>query len=73
MAGADVKGGFVNFNATPGLVGVQCEACHGPGLEHAQTKSEDYGFAGGKSCLPCHTKDQSPGYTFAEYWLKIKH
>jgi hypothetical protein len=27
-------GGFTNLSATPDLVGVQCESCHGPGSEY---------------------------------------
>ena len=27
-------GGFISFEKTPDLVGVQCESCHGPGSEY---------------------------------------
>jgi hypothetical protein len=28
--------GFTSVDATPGLVGTSCEACHGPGSKHAE-------------------------------------
>ncbi len=35
VTGYDEPGGFVSFEETPKLVGVQCEACHGPGSIYA--------------------------------------
>lgn len=34
-------GGFTSIEATPHLVGVQCEACHGPGQAHLATPMSD--------------------------------
>ena len=33
--GAGQQGGYVTIEKTPKLAGVQCEACHGPGADHA--------------------------------------
>lgn len=35
------KGGFTSLEATPHLVGVQCESCHGPGQAHMATPMAD--------------------------------
>lgn len=66
------KGGFADRNATPDLVGVGCEACHGPGsayraihkskmleFKRAETKAagETYASRGDKVCENCHNND----------------
>ena len=71
--GMDRAGGFRGELVTPGLAGVQCENCHGPGLRH----SRELGAAKMKSddmvCLECHTPLQSPHFSFATHWLLIRH
>ena len=37
--GYGVGKGFINMKNTPGLAGVQCEGCHGPGSEHVRLQS----------------------------------
>jgi hypothetical protein len=34
-------GGFVSLAETPGLIAVQCEACHGPGSAHKKAAMDD--------------------------------
>lgn len=53
-------GGFKDAESTPGLKGVTCEACHGPGEKYM--KSMMSGQGGGdarenakKACTGCHT------------------
>ena len=83
------KGGFLSEKETPRLVNVSCEACHGPGEEHARVESGSNetlqkklrlairlpveGGAAKKHCLTCHDGDNSPHFDFDTYWQKIEH
>ncbi len=70
----------VGFVATkdPRYHDVQCEACHGPGLDHVTTPdgntaplasiAADSGMTNG--CAECHTGTHHP---FVEEWQKSKH
>ena len=73
VVGLGRRGGFINAKATPNLVDVQCEACHGPGRAHADAPAPGYGAAGARSCLGCHTEENSPEFDFFTYWPRIKH
>jgi hypothetical protein len=53
------------------LIDVQCEACHGPGANHARDGS--YRAAAVKSCVRCHTQDQDPDFDYEAAWKKIAH
>ena len=52
------------------LLGVQCEACHGPGTAHARDGS--YAKAARESCRTCHTSKWSPDFDFQEYWSRAE-
>jgi len=71
---AGKPGGFVDLYKTPQMANVQCESCHGAGQPHAQkptaVKMKTNGAA---SCLPCHTRSNSPEFQFESYWKKIAH
>ncbi len=59
------QGGFVDEQTTPGLAGVQCESCHGPGSEHIKTgdKTKILAFPNNVSalvCGRCHKTSHSP-------------
>ncbi|MFQ5512560.1 MAG: multiheme c-type cytochrome [Candidatus Krumholzibacteriia bacterium] len=66
-------GGFLSIQETPGLVNVQCEACHGNGREHARNPELETEGTAHLMCKTCHTEDQSPGFQFPKWWARIKH
>ena len=62
------EGGFKNPEETPGMVGVQCEACHGPGSGYFRVmKDKEKRTAGGlleqteAVCKVCHN-EKSPTF-----------
>jgi len=65
-------GGFKSLTATPGMAGVQCEACHGPGANHAQNPTTNR-MLPGKDCLRCHDPENDPNFNFDQKWPRIKH
>lgn len=74
VTGNGRPGGFVNLNQTPQLANVQCEACHGSGIQHVERPAEaKMAKLTADACLTCHTKSNSPEFEFASYWSKIKH
>ncbi|MBI4482295.1 MAG: hypothetical protein HY652_05330 [Acidobacteria bacterium] len=66
-------GGFKNAAATPELKDVQCESCHGPGRDHAQTPGSGYGRNAAARCQTCHTEIDNPDFKFEKYWAPIRH
>jgi len=53
----------------PDLLGVQCEACHGPGTTHRRDGS--YAKGARESCRACHTSKWSPDFDFQAYWSRV--
>ena len=81
VTGYGEQGGFVSLAKTPNLVGVQCEACHGPGsdylkpqfmsLQNREYKRRDLVAAGmivpsAEVCKKCHNP-KSPFYRDFDY------
>lgn len=68
VTGYEKDGGFLDYELTPEMSGVQCEVCHGPGGKHIGDPM------GGKMtrepgetlCRECHTKGQDPGFNYVE-------
>ncbi|MCB9763195.1 MAG: cytochrome c family protein [Alphaproteobacteria bacterium] len=68
-------GGFRSAAQDPGLRGVGCEACHGPGSDHVDAPAAGYGVLpeGPAACVACHTEDNSPDYDWGAYWPQVRH
>jgi len=75
VVGLDYFTGFETIESTPGLKGVGCESCHGPGSDHKETQSKNYGRVdvGVERCGTCHNDEHSPNFEFEDYWQQIKH
>lgn len=74
------KSGFTSREETPQLMGVQCEACHGPASSHLESKSgwtwikKDCPVCNTRRvCMACHTPTHSPNFNLHLYLDKIKH
>ena len=64
VTGHGEPGGFVDEQATPHLVGVGCEACHGPAAAHLADPARPYGKTGLASCTSCHTAEMDPTFNY---------
>ncbi len=65
--------GFRTAGSTPNLANVQCEACHGIGAAHVKETSAPYGSVPPRVCFTCHTRENSPDFSFFKYWKIIEH
>jgi hypothetical protein len=65
--------GFVNAAATPGLIHVGCEACHGPSSQHPDRIAKGYGTTDTGHCRQCHTTQNSPDFDPGIYIPKVRH
>jgi len=69
VTGYDEPGGYVDFEITPELIGVQCEACHGAGKAHIANPGEKSGITartGEMKCKKCHTPGQDPNFSYGK-------
>jgi hypothetical protein len=67
VTGFDKTGGFVDQELTPGLAGVQCEACHGAATTHAANHENRKYLVTKPSeslCRECHTKVKDPKFNY---------
>ncbi len=83
----DKKYRFTTGSGSPGggMLGVQCEACHGPGERHIKEpkkKGQNYivGLGGScdncvveQICRTCHGPDDDPNFKFEKYRETIRH
>jgi hypothetical protein len=68
-------GGFASVKRTPALVQVGCENCHGPSQGHVgdpQIRTTRFAAARDR-CIDCHDRENSPKFTYDEYWTQIYH
>ena len=67
-------GGFLDYELTPEMAGVQCEACHGPGGKHISNPmgEKPVKTPGEGLCRECHTQGQDPGFNYSEK-AKLTH
>lgn len=75
--GYEKPGGFIDIDATPQLMNVQCENCHGAGRDHAESKgtkpTTNKGWQPQQMCAQCHIQSHSPAFKFDSYWTRIRH
>ena len=70
VTGYEKDGGFMDYELTPEMAGVQCEVCHGPGGDHvANPMTKNISRQSGAAlCRQCHTQGQDPGF---DYEVKV--
>ena len=71
--GFGLPGGFVSRTASPQLVNVGCESCHGPSQAHVEKPKIRTPFAAADQCIRCHDHENSPEFVYAAYWPRIRH
>ncbi len=82
------RDGYESVQATPELIDVGCESCHGPGGAHAKAEEgADFELqeklqkaailtledARDHQCRTCHDGDNSPEFDFDKYWPEVEH
>lgn len=71
--GFALPGGFASRRATPEMVSVGCEDCHGPSQAHVQRPETHTPFAAADQCVRCHDHENSPTFVYTDYWPRIQH
>ena len=63
------KVGFIDYDVTPEMAGVQCEECHGAGKLHADSggdKASIVRTGGPALCVRCHTPGQDKNFNYQD-------
>ncbi len=68
-------GGFESVRRSVARTDVGCESCHGPSAAHAANPKTLTGFgaAAKDQCTTCHDQENSPHFSFDDYWSQIVH
>ncbi|HVN95277.1 MAG TPA: cytochrome c family protein [Syntrophorhabdaceae bacterium] len=72
VTGYGEDGGFIDYDLTPEMAGVQCEQCHGAGRKHVETGGEvglPVRSMGQAACRRCHTPGQDANF---DYQKKVR-
>ena len=72
VVGYQKPGGFESGAATPKMVNVGCENCHGMGSQHEAFAAVPQKVTEA-TCRSCHTSTNSPTFDFATYSPHIMH
>lgn len=72
VVGYNKPGGFTNSSATPKMVNVGCENCHGMGSRHEAFTATPPKITE-QTCMQCHTSSSSPTFDFAVYSPHVFH
>lgn len=66
VTGYERDGGFIDYELTPEMAGVQCEVCHGPGSDHVASPmaKKTVKESGAALCRQCHIEGQDPGFNY---------
>ncbi|MBN1572241.1 MAG: hypothetical protein JW984_03475 [Deltaproteobacteria bacterium] len=71
--GYRMPGGFTNLYTAGELIGVQCEACHGPGSRHVlDTKVNMKKTPTEKDCVTCHDIENDDNFVYSTDMKTIK-
>ena len=78
VTGYGEEGGWVSEEETPGLVGIQCEACHGPAGDHMKVPMTDkearattLSEPDEANCLQCHIEEGNPNFKEFKYDVEV--
>lgn len=80
--GYGARDGYVNYEKTPKLAGVQCENCHGRGDTHikavasgkkGKAATEMLRAVTPNSCVRCHDEENSENFQYTPFWQRMKH
>jgi hypothetical protein len=71
--GYGLPGGFQSVSQAKARTAVGCESCHGPSQGHVEQARVRTPFAARDQCIVCHDQENSPRFSFEEFWKKIRH
>ena len=71
--GYGLPSGFISLKESGARTNVGCESCHGPSTQHVRENRTSTPFDAKGSCTHCHDHENSPHFSFTEYWEKILH